>query len=173
MGKTPTSISLRVLSPGIPKPEADEEILFSSSTIVVTDRRILFKTRSYAISGVSSVKVHDESDGAGRRSKIASSTYAGVAVILLGIGLAAAGIVFGGDLPFVLLVLVAISVVIVVIGVLIITTGSKLASPGVNKSAPYAVRIYTLDGQKERISGLTEQNAHALAGAISHATAKH
>lgn len=150
---------------------SNEDILFASPNVVVTDRRILLGARSYAASAISSVEV-------GRGASIATSKSAwgspgaifGMIIATFGVVFAALAIGLARDLPVVTLLLVTMSVLIVVLGLLIVTAARRAYSAAQTTSEPYAVHIHTLHGQKERIAGLSEGKAQELANAISLAS---
>lgn len=146
----------------------DEELLFRSDVVVVTSRRILFKTRSYVASSVTSVKVQEQKDQRGARGGV-SGPALGMVFLFGGCGLAIGGIYWGGDrAPAVLPIFLALGLLIAIMGLFMFRYG-RLESKQ-DDALRFAVMFTTSDGHKERITGLTRPVAEKIAAAVSDAS---
>ena len=153
-------------------PTEEEEVLFRSDVVVVTDRRILFKTKSYATSAVSSVNVEadDEEAKSRPRASIPTERLLAWAIMALGLALGSIGAWMTRDTPAMMTVGLALGGIVFLVGALLAyaSRGPKLP----DHPTTCTVQITTIDGDKGRITGLPQQTAHQLAQAISDATAR-
>lgn len=152
--------------------KAEEEVLFKAPAIVVTDRRILFHTRSYAVSAVASVSVVDGAHEKRRRRipRPATETLLGLTMLIFGAGLAGGAFYLAQESAIVLAILLTFSGISVVLGLIVLFSRRNPKASSAGKT--YAVRIATVNGEKGRVSGLDRATAQKLAEAISAATAK-
>ena len=162
MARVPAKVSRRV--------KDDENLLFRSEALVVTSRRVLFKTRSYVASAITSVKVQEHKDAEQARGGI-SGAVIGVIFLLGGAGLAARVHAGNGQrAPAVLPIFIGLGVLIAVLGLLMFRHGGRTAGQQ-DPALRFAVLFTTTDGHKERITGLTRPVAEKIAAAISDASA--
>jgi hypothetical protein len=151
--------------------DSDETVLFRCEPVLVTDRRILFHTRSYAVSAVSSVAVEEQKPRKPkRRERYSPESIVGTGMIVLGAALGAGGAYMAAGSRAVTLMLLGFGGIIVTLG-LILIFNRRPAAPR-SGAAIYSVRISTVDGERGRVNGLDQDTARRLANAISNATAQ-
>jgi hypothetical protein len=158
-----------------PITETGENILFRSHAVVVTDKRLLFETKSVALSAVSTVKVESPGDrGHARGAAQPAGSMPGVGVVLGGLGFALVGVYVGWGTPVLMGIFAFLGALVAAVG------GVILAKSGVGrasrkrkrKSKGYSVKIHTVDGQKTRITGLKLRDAQQVANVISAAATR-
>lgn len=151
-----------------------ETVLFSSQDVVVTDKRVVLPTKSYAASAIVSVKVQGKREKPPRwfsPRRINPWFAIGTVIIAGGIGAAYVGVTGANGTGVVALIFVAIGVLCGVLGIALIVLGLML--PPERQAAPsYAVAISMVDGQRDRITGLSIEAARSVADAISLATTR-
>ena len=154
--------------------QVGETVLFSSQEVVVTDKRVVLPTKSYAASAIVSVKVQ------GRREKqprwysprrISPWFAIGSAIIVGGIGAAYVGVTGANGTGVVAVMFGAIGVLCVMLGFALMVLGLMLPR-GPQAAASFAVAISTVDGQRDRITELSIEAARGIADAISLATTR-
>lgn len=158
---------------GIPVNHTDEEILFRSDRVVVTDKRVLLKTKSYAASAIASVRVRKREQTTRRRPANparAFGLFAGGFLLLAGLAFAGLSAFLARTSPPLLFVLTPLGLLAAVFGLLMLLTVRK-RRPGPALHS-YAVVIRTVDGQEDKIRDLSKAAASAIADAISAASAR-
>ncbi|MEK7794787.1 MAG: hypothetical protein AAB353_09670, partial [Candidatus Hydrogenedentota bacterium] len=137
-------------------------------------KRVVLPTKSYAASAIVSVKVQGKREKQLRwysPRRISPWFAIGAVIIAGGAGAAYVGVTGANGTGVVALMFGAMGVLCVVLGFALIVLGLMLPR-GPQAPESYAVAISTVDGQRDRIAGLSIEAARGIADAISLATTR-
>ncbi len=155
----------------ITQPSPGEEVLFRGDVVVVTDKRVVFQTKSFTASAISSISVAPEPQKRRRRRlRWSAEDSVALAVVVIGMIMGAGGALLARGT-------IAIQIALGAWGLLVIGFGSILytrtrAARTRAYVERYTVTIATIDGEKGKVNGLDEETARRLATAISTASTR-
>ena len=152
-----------------PITETGENILFRSPALIVTDKRLLFDTKTVTLSAIASIKVEspDYRDHT-RRRPLLSAYLPGIGIVLAGLGFAIGGAYAGQGIPVVMVIFALMGLVVAAVGFAILGK-SRPGWVWRRKRKRYSIKIRTVDGEKTRITGLRLPEAQQIANVISAA----
>ena len=150
-----------------------ETIFYTSDQVVVTNKRVLLKTRSFVTSAIASVTVEEGSGGHRKRNKNAPANltaWLGGGITLIGLFVGGAGAYATIAAPILAGLFVALGAGGAIAGVYLVVVGLGGGEIGMPAQG-FSIKVHTVDRRKFRITGMDCDTAHRIADAISAAAA--